>query len=158
MLKSGIFLLFIIAVNSFSQINSNLSSAFLVGINAYGQNQIQPSLGIDAETRGNHFGIYFAGIYNVRSEGTSLFELTAGPRLYMGNPKRFSVTAETGLGFYFAGESKVKLGVNLGAGVNYKLSNTFDILLKSKYHLHGGSGYGTSYGTLHAGLRYYIDE
>lgn len=148
----------IFSINSYSQINSTISSAFVVGINAYGQNRIQPSLGIDGEARGDHFGIYFGGIYNIREGGNSLFEFTAGPRWYIGDPQKFSVTAETGIGFYLQGESKVKLGVNLGAGVNYKLSNTFDILLKSKYHLHGGSGYGTSYGTLHAGLRYYVNE
>lgn len=94
----------------------------------------------------------------MREEGNSLFELTVGPRWYIGDPQRFSVITETGLGFYFKGESKAKLGINLGAGINYKLSNTFDILLRSKYHFHGGSGFGASFGTLHAGLRYYIKE
>ena len=98
-------------------------------------------------------------------------EASIGPRWYIGKG-RINAIVEGGLGLYtihqdsytytFNNEpytadeysSGGKFGLNLGAGVNYKLTKKIDLCLKGKIN-YISINYGESYSNIYLGIRYH---
>jgi hypothetical protein len=112
--------------------------------------------GFDMEARNYKFGVFLSGSYAVGDRNK--VEVSVGPRWYIGNLKKISGTIETGLGYYATGEFKNGgLGISIGGGVNYSLTNITDLNMKTKYHVLGAY-FEDSYGEIFLGLRYYFNK
>jgi len=98
-------------------------------------------------------------------------EFSAGPRYFMTDPKLSSTLfLEGGVGAYMFSQdaytitgqppvpeaSSTKLGVNAGIGANLALSNTIDILIKTKFHNVFADGGSRSFITALGGLEFKI--
>lgn len=158
------FALMLYALNIASQSNQLFSAAINGGAFAYGDNNIGPTTGIDIEARHNNFGLFLSstGNFLYNNNGYRIIEFSAGPRWYVGNLKKLSGTIETGFGYYLRGDNSVQyggaFGINLGAGLNYPLTNQFDIGLKGKYHITAGNYFTAVYGGFNLGIRYYFNK
>ncbi|MEO7358562.1 MAG: outer membrane beta-barrel protein [Ignavibacteria bacterium] len=136
------------------------------------------SLGLDLGYRVNkEVGFYgkfgYSGM-NSKTDGIAsgrYLEFSAGPRYYMTNPKLSSTLfLEGGVGAYMFGQdaytnaagetvlklSDTKVGVNAGIGANLALSNSIDILLKTKYHNVFADGGSHSFITAIGGFEFKI--
>jgi hypothetical protein len=157
------FILLIHALNINSQSNQLFSLALNIGAFAYGDNNIGPAVGIDIEARHNKFGLFLnsTGNFLLDCVGFRIIEFSVGPRWYVGNLEKINGTIETGLGYYISANNEVQFGgafgINLGAGLNYPVSNKLDLSFKGKYHIYA-EDYGNVYGGFYFSMRYYFNK
>lgn len=158
------FFLLIYAINVNSQSKQLFSAAINAGAFAYGDNNIGPTIGIDIEARHNKFGLYLnsTGNFLLDSAGFRIIEIGVGPRWYVGNLEKINGTIETGLGYYLTANNEIQwrgiFGINMGAGLNYPLTNKLDLSFKGKLHVMAKDYFGNVYGGFYFGMRYYFNK
>jgi opacity protein-like surface antigen len=131
--------------------------------------------GLDLGVRLNHeVALYTTiGYHSLTGQNSDIpksnyLEVSAGPRYYFTSPKLQSkFFIETGVGAYSNSQdaytmngvttgkvSQTNVGINVGPGATLQLSNSMDVILKTKYHMIFNGGGTRSFVNAMGGLEF----